>query len=74
MAFALVAVGDALGLSSESLPPKISKREKVAFGGSSLPTFSSIAFLWFVRVIVGEDPSAFANLEATLVGGSADRK
>mmetsp|Transcript_26539 Transcript_26539/g.64694 ORF Transcript_26539/g.64694 Transcript_26539/m.64694 type:complete len:213 (-) Transcript_26539:378-1016(-) len=73
-AFGLLAAGGALGLSSESPPPKISKREKVAFGGASASLFSSIAFLWLVSVIVGDDPSTFANLEATLVGGSADRK
>lgn len=69
----LVADG-ALGLSSESPPPKMSKSEKVAFGGASVSLLSSTAFLWLVSVIVGDDPKTFANLEANLVGGSADRK
>lgn len=73
-AFASLVVVGTLDLSSESPPPKISKRENVAFGGASVSLLSSIAFLWLVSVIVGEDPRTFANLEATLVGGSADRK
>lgn len=77
LGFATGLVGDDGVFCSEaesSPPPNKPNSEKVDLGGASDSPFASIAFLWFVSVMVGEDPYALAILGATLVGFSADRK
>jgi len=70
----LLAAGSGASAGESLLPPNILNREKVSLGESPVPLLSSIAFLWLLRVMVGDDPVILANRDGTLVGGSAERK